>query len=927
MSNAEPATPLDAAGWERVRALFDLALGLLADMREGFVRSAGDTDAVRDEVLALLQHSTDAGAVPSGLLNPRGSALLAPQRDGLRLGPWRLDVLIGAGGMGDIYRASRADGVYAGAAAVKVLKRGMDSARVLQRFALEQQALATLNHPHIARLFDAGLTPDGLPYFVMELVDGQPIDAACQGLPLPKRLEIFLQLADAVAYAHRMLLVHRDLKPGNVMVTPAGQVKLLDFGIAKALDVGDAATDITGDMQRSFTPSHASPEQVRGERVGTATDIYSLGVLLYQLLTGQRPYGRGAVSPAEAARAVLEEEPTRPSSLSPVDASDRAWLVDRAKLKGDLDSILLKALEKPLDRRYSSVDALATDVRAYLTGHPVSAHEHRRTYLAAKFIGRHRLVVSVALASACAILSLTAAALVNGSRASANLAESQRLAAVMVFDVNDALTRSPLDGRMALNKTASDFFNAQLQGGATSAPALLIGGQALARLAEVEGQAGKANLGDAVAARQHILQALALFRRIPDRSPQASEGWRGQANAHRDLAALHASAGDAVAALQESSDALQAADRGLAIDPKNLNLVTARCNVLMGSTDLLYSQNGAAHLGRLGEAITRGEETVACGRENLLRRADNINSQQLLSGALVRLSLLKLHAGRIDDAVALARENLAAIDKFAGPAPDGDWTDFLLSAHGTLGFALLHRTDDPEAFAALARSVDIARRARNVDPADRHARQSFASVSFTLGDAHLGVGHMALADHACSEAVAALRTAVLADAHADEVQPYLAARRCALEAKNAPLPALESALREADALTARLTTAGDERLTVNEMRMLRAALRVERGDFEAAFNESRNVLAALDALVRENPSRTELISRATGVRARAAALPWRRLSLEQTSMRCTWVHDAVAAFDGLRQTESLSTEFKSAALRVEVLARWCSTRR
>ena len=925
MSNAEPPTPLDAAGWQRARALFDLALGLPADMREAFVRSASETDAVRDEVLALLQHSTDAGAAPSGLLDPRGPAQVAPPRDGLRLGPWRLDALIGAGGMGDIYRASRADGVYAGTAAVKILKRGMDSTRVLQRFALEQQALATLNHPHIARLFDAGLTPDGLPYFVMELIDGQPIDLAFQALPLSKRLEIFLQLADAVAYAHRMLLVHRDLKPGNVMVTAAGQVKLLDFGIAKALDNGDAATDITAGMQRPFTPSHASPEQVRGERVGTATDIYSLGVLLYQLLTGQRPYGRGAASPAEAARAVLEEEPTRPSSLSPVEADDRAWLVDRAKLRGDLDNILLKALEKPLERRYASVDALASDVRAYLSGHPVSAREARRSYLAAKFIGRHRLVMAIVLASSFAILGLTASALVNGSRASANLAESQRLAAVMVFDVNDALMRSPLDGRKALAKTASDFFSAQLDSGENSAPALLVGGQALARLAEVEGQAGKANLGDATAARQHLLQALALYRRIPDRSPQASEGWRGQATAHRDLAALHASSGDALAAMQESGDALQAADRGLAIDPQNLKLVTARCNVMMGSTDLLYSQDGAAHLGRLGEAITRGEETVACSRNNLLRRSDNLNSQQLVSGALVRLSLLKLHAGKTDEAVALARENLAEIEKFAGPAPDGDWTDFLLSAHGTLGFALMHLSDNAEAFAALARSVDIARRARDADPADRHARQSFASVSYTLGDAHLGAGHRALADHACSEAVAAVRAAVLADARIDEVHSYLAARRCALEAQHASLPTLQSALREADLLTARLASPGDERLTVNEMRLLRVTLRVELGDYQSAFDESRKTLAALDALVRENPGKAELISRAAGLRARAAALPWRGLSIEQTSMRCSWVYEAAAAFAGLRQTESLSPEFKSAAAQAEALARECST--
>ena len=219
--------------------------------------------------------------------------------------------------MGEVWLAERADGAYNGQAAIKVLRRGMDSSQVLQRFAQEQQALARLQHPHIAQLIDASRTPDGLPFFVMQRVQGQPIDAACVGLPLPAGLALFLQLADAVSYAHRNLLVHRDLKPSNVLVTAQGQVKLLDFGIAKALDPLDAAGLDTVAGERPFTPLYASPEQVRGEPMGTATDIYSLGVLLYVMLTGVRPYGRQASSAREVARSVLEEAPTRPSALSP----------------------------------------------------------------------------------------------------------------------------------------------------------------------------------------------------------------------------------------------------------------------------------------------------------------------------------------------------------------------------------------------------------------------------------------------------------------------------------------------------------------------------------------------------------------------------------------------------------------------------------
>jgi serine/threonine protein kinase len=276
----------------------------------------------------------------------------------------------------------------------------MDSPVCWRAFALEQRALARLNHPHIAHLLDAGRTADGLPYIVMEAVAGRPIDLACAGLPVAQRLALFLQLADAVAHAHRALLVHRDLKPSNVLVTGEGQVKLLDFGIAKALDPlegSDGHTTVAG--ERPYTPHYASPEQVRGEPVGTATDIYSLGVLLYLMLTGQRPYGRGATSAAEAARCVLEEQPVRPSALTaesdqPGLAADPQWLATRRTLEGDLDNVLLKALDKRPEGRYASVDAFAADLRAYLAGYPVSARPAGWAYRARKFVGRHRLGVA-----------------------------------------------------------------------------------------------------------------------------------------------------------------------------------------------------------------------------------------------------------------------------------------------------------------------------------------------------------------------------------------------------------------------------------------------------------------------------------------------------------------------------------------------------
>ena len=925
---SKPNPPLTPADWARVRALYELAADLPADERESFVRTTGEGDAIRDEVLALLVHSTDTGVSSDAFLDPPVVAWLLPAaREGLRLGPWQLAGLLGCGGMGEVYRAHRVDGAYAGAAAVKILKRGMDSEAVLRRFALERQALATLNHPNIARLFDAGLTPDGLPYFVVELVEGRAIDAACAGLPLAQQLRLFLQLADAVAHAHRNLLVHRDLKPGNVLVTADGQVKLLDFGIAKAIDRTEGASglDITVGTQRPFTPSHASPEQVRGERVSTATDIYSLGVLLYQMLTGQRPYGRNATSPAEAARAVLEEAPTRPSSLAPASTDDRTWLAHRDKLRGDLDNILLKALEKTVEQRYTNVEGLAADVSAYLTGYPVGARAPTRRYVAAKFVARHRLAVGAASAGLCVVVGLSVVAMLSAAQARAALSESRRLAAVMVFDVNDALQTGVLEGRKALAKTASGFFADQLSGGERSPATLLVSGQALNRLAEVEGGVGKANLGNTGGAERHYAQALALLAQVPDSSAEAPEAWRERAAVHLAVSELRGAGGNALAALRELAEGQGEVEHGLRIAPGHLKLGTARCNLLMHSMDVLYEQNGSAHLGNLPEALRRSTEALACARENLARRPGNLNSQQLLSGVLVRKALLELHAGHGDEAIALARDNVAVIEAAAGAAPNNDWTDFLISAHGALGYALQQRSDDPEAFEALARSTSIAWRQWQADRADRRARGTFASVSYTLGDAHLLAGHLGAAATACGAAADALRGGVLADARPPEVRTYLSAQRCALQAGKATQPAVEAAVEEARTITARLPAQGDEQLPWAELRLMRLAGWQGAGRDELAFREARAVLGEVARWEQASPGSAEHATSAAALRHGAAAIPWRRLQPADAAVRCGWAQAAARAFDRLSADHQLDVTYTATARAAQEGARRCAT--
>ncbi len=326
----------------------------------------------------------------------RGAALLEATSDvepsRRRVGPYRLLRELGRGGMGVVYLAERVEGGFEQRVVIKLIKRGMDSDAILRRFLRERQILAGLEHVNVARLFDGGVTDDGQPYFAMEYVDGKPLTAYCdeRGLAVEQRLRLFEDACRAVQHAHGKLVVHRDLKPSNMLVTSEGQLKLLDFGIAKLLVEEDDATALTQAGTRLLTPDYAAPEQVRGEPVTTATDVYALGVVLYELLTGRLPYDGDRRGRTDVARAVCEVEP-RPPSLA---VASQPRLAKR--LRGDLDTIVLKALSKEPSRRYASAEALAEDVRRHLAGHPVQARRDTMAYVAAKFVRRHKVGVAAA---------------------------------------------------------------------------------------------------------------------------------------------------------------------------------------------------------------------------------------------------------------------------------------------------------------------------------------------------------------------------------------------------------------------------------------------------------------------------------------------------------------------------------------------------
>jgi len=468
----------------RLDELFDEVLDASPDGREGILERVGAEDpTLRADLEALVAAHERSGGIldtPGGLATP-GAGLPDPSELPQRIGIYRVVSELGRGGMGVVFLAERDDGQFWRRVAIKVISGGARSADQRARFEAERQILATLDHPNIARLYDGGVTEDGRPYLVMEYVDGLPIDEYCRvnELTVEERIRLFCTVARAVHHAHRRLVVHRDLKPTNILVTNDGEVKLLDFGIAKILDpsmLGGAAPQTRTGLHL-MTPEYAAPEQVMGEPITTATDVYGLGIVLFEMLTGRRPFALDGLAPVEWARIIVQELPPLPSSVAeptseaaagaagfgaegwsvsgehhpdpafyvPVDVdSGRLAARDqrqrlRRLLRGDLDRIVLKTLRKEPERRYGSAARIVEDLERHLEGRPVEARADSAGYRLRKYVSRHRVSVGAAAVVALSLVGGTAAALTQAGRATrqAELAARQRDLMFDLFRLSD----------------------------------------------------------------------------------------------------------------------------------------------------------------------------------------------------------------------------------------------------------------------------------------------------------------------------------------------------------------------------------------------------------------------------------------------------------------------------------------------------------
>ena len=777
--------PVTDERWKRIKALFASAIEQPPDTVGAWLDAhcGGDADLARELESLIASHRSADGFMETPAIAEPGAATAVADRVipsiqsamiQRRLGPYRLVAELGRGGMGVVYLAERDDEAFSRQVAIKVVHAGVLHPSLVDRFEAERRILARLEHTNIARLLDAGTDESGTPFAVMEHVEGTPIDVYVRDhrLSIAQRLALFCAVCDAVQYSHERLVVHRDIKPGNVLVTGDGVPKLLDFGIAKLLDPSGAAPERTRTDLRALTPESASPEQVRGDPITVASDVYSLGVLLFRLLTDTSPYQGRARTDAEMARAICEEDAPRPSDAA-ADAgaglSPREISVRRRELKGDLDLITIKALRKEPQRRYASVERLARDITRHLGGEPVEAAPDSQRYRAGKFLRRHR--AGVALAAAIAVT--TAAGLVatllqarvariERERAERRFDDVRELARSMIFEVHDAI--EPLPGSTAarelLIRRALGYLDRLASEPGADASLQRELASAYARIGDVQGAGGLANLGQQKAALESYRKALAIRERLAaaalwDRAAQAD-----LARVQRYVGALLAAIGDSRGALEHLRAAVSVDERLLAGQPGDPALESELARSYVGLSDGLVSlEDWQPALSLLQQALPLFQRAADAAPEE-------VRAQRALALTYKRIGGIQVELGDYTHGLEANRSALAIDERRLDSEPDSPEARMDVSLDlSDIGLILLRLGDERAALAQFERVRAIREDVVHADPSDTRARRLLANAisQVALARWQLGEREPALAAHRAAlvhlEALAAVMPA------------------------------------------------------------------------------------------------------------------------------------------------------------------------
>jgi non-specific serine/threonine protein kinase/serine/threonine-protein kinase len=764
--------------WQQVKQVLDAALAVEIDERVSYLDKACAADSeLRQEVESLLLHHQQAGTAflntPAVSLQTQPVSVLT--RIGRRVGAYQMAEQIGHGGMGEVYRAARADGQYSKEVAIKLVRGGFDSTFILERFRNERQILATLDHPNIARLLDGGTTEDGVPYLVMELIEGTPIDQYCDEhrLSTTQRLHLFRQVCSAVQYAHQRLVIHRDLKPSNILVTEDGIPKLLDFGIAKILDPAGAAETT---LARPMTPQYASPEQIRGETITTATDVYSLGVVLYELLTGRSPYGGETVTGHRLAQAICEAQPARPSTAIArmVESRHDGQLVRltpemisgsrdgsparlRRRLSGDLDSIALKTLRKEPNLRYASAEQLAEDIRRHLDGLPVTASKGSWKYLAGKFALRHRVsvaatavVVAAVTGGVIATLREARIAAANAQRAERRFNDVRKLANSLMFEIHDAIRDLPgsTPARRLLVTRALEYLDslsAQAKGDVSLQKELAT---AYERVGDVLGYPYAANLGDRPGALQSYRKALTIRESLAATDPNDPQLQRDLVGNYFRVAQVLESAGDFKQALDAARKTLPITQRMAAgnSDP-------TRADQLAGS--YYFIAGLLIQTGDLDGALENHQRGASIRQAALDANPGNMFLRTHLAADYAGIAKLQEQQADLVHAVQTQAKAIAILTDVSKANPDNAMLrEYLGEAIDRIGLFRGEQGNAAAALEAYRESHRIFQDLLAADPKNSLAKSNFAFSDAGIARSLVAVGKPAMAIGVFREAAA-----------------------------------------------------------------------------------------------------------------------------------------------------------------------------
>lgn len=760
---------MDPLRWSKVKEIFAAALELEPSKRAGFVAEAcGDDADLRAEVSSLLEaHHTSDDFIESPAMRRSAWAPPLATRDwiGRRLGAYRITGEAGRGGMSQVLKAVRDDNQYEQQVAIKLLQPGLESDSVLRRFKAERQILAKLSHPNIAHLLDGGATEEGAPYLVMEYIEGKPIDVYCdqRQLGVNERIDLFRQLCSAVHYVHQHLMVHGDLKGNNVLVTEQGVVKLLDFGIARLLGPAQSTRDGSTTFL-ALTPEYAAPEQIRGEPITTASDIYSLGVLLYRLLTGSLPYKVSGTTTWKLAQEVCETEPKPPSIKAREASSGHASFA--SVLSGDLDNIVLKAMKKEPEERYGSAEQLSEDLHRYLRGFPVTARPDTTAYRMRKFLQRHKAAAVAAGLFVCALLAgiVTTTWQAQVARAERNRAQHHfkqvhELTTTYLFDVYDAVVKLPggTAARKLLVENSVKYLTA-LEQEAHDAPELLRDlGAAYERLGDVQGDYIGANLGDTQGAIDNYRRALNIRRTLVERNPSV-ESRRELIRSCVMLSELLISRSETEEALSLAREAVQISDWLLRND--SADAVDRR---YAGVSYMVWGWEQGL-MGELDAAMQAMAKARALMEQLVAEQPDSAQARRDLMLIFGRMGDVYLDGveSQPEKALEAYEETLRQVEPLAAEHPlDADMQRALAFTLTTLGHVQTLLGRAREAIANHDRALEIVEKLRAVDEADRLAP---LAVAFILNGR--GEGHLLLRKHD-----AALRDFSRAEAIVSEAPP------------------------------------------------------------------------------------------------------------------------------------------------------------